>query len=331
MRALLTLFLLLAATSAAQSPLLLVLEKGSSALGYYTFEGQRVGEVKVGLHPHEMVVSPDGRFAYITDNGTMRIEQPGKGGNTVSIVDVPGRRRVNTIKLDQYFRPHGIDLDPTTNRLAITVENPDQFLLLDIRDRRILRAYDTKGKTPHMVRFGPTKGGAQYAYVSNSGSGTVSAIQLATGGEMKVMPTGTRPEGGVLSPDHTELYVTNRESAAITVIDTSRHAQVGEIKTGGKGPVRIDVTPDGRYLVYALMHDHKIEIADLQTRMPVGQIAVEGEPISLSVSADGLYAFASSEEIDTVHIISLKDRKLVRSFKTPKGAGPDPVLMVGAK
>ncbi len=32
-----------------------------------------------------------------------------------------------------------------------------------------------------------------------------------------------------------------------------------------------------------------------------------------------------------VHVISLKNRKLVRSFKTPKGAGPDPVLMVTAK
>ena len=328
MRAFISAFLLFAATLAAQSPILLVLEKGSSALGYYTFEGQRVGEVKVGLHPHEMAVSPDGKFAYITDNGVMRIEIAGKGGNTVSIVDVPGRRRVNTIKLDQYFRPHGIDLDPTTNRLAITVENPDQFLLLDIRDRRILRAYDTKGKTPHMVRFGPTKGGAQYAYVSNSGSGTLSVVQLATGGEMKVLPSGDRPEGSVLSTDHSELYVCNRESGTITIYDTTRHAQVGEIKTGGKGPVRVDVTPDGRYLVYALMHDHKIEIADLETRMPVAQIDVEGEPISLSISTDGQYAFASSEEIDTVHIISMADRKLVRSFKTPKGAGPDPVWRV---
>jgi len=331
MRAFISAFFLIVHTLAAQSPMLLVLEKGSSALGYYTLEGQRVGEVKVGQHPHEMVLSPDGKFAYITDNGVMRIENAGRGGNTVSIVDVPGRRRVSTIKLDQYFRPHGIDLDPTTNRLAITVENPDQFLLLDIRDRRILRAYDTKGKTPHMVRFGPTKGGAQYAYVSNSGSGTLSVVQLATGGEMKVLPIGERPEGSRLSTDHRELYVTNRESGTITIIDTTRQAQVGLIKTGGKGPVRVDVTPDGRYLVYALMHAHKIEIADLQTRLPVAQIPVEGEPISLSVSGDGQYAFASSEEIDTVHIISLKDRKLVRSFKTPKGAGPDPVLLVSGK
>ncbi len=125
--------------------------------------------------------------------------------------------------------------------------------------------------------------------------------------------------------------MTNRESNTITVIDTTRHAQIGEIKTGGKGPVRCDVTPDGRYLVYALMHDHKIEIADLETRRPVAQIAVEGDPISLSVSRDGQYAFASSEEIGMVHVISLMIRKLVRSFKTPKGAGPDPVLMVTAK
>ena len=330
MRALIFAFFFIAANLAAQSPLLLILEKGSSALGYYTMEGQRIGEVKVGLHPHEMVVSPDGKYAYITDNGVMRIENAGRGGNTVSVVDIPARKRIAAIKTDQYFRPHGIDLDPTTNRLAVTTENPDQFLLLDIRDRRILRAYDTKGKTPHMVKFGPTKGGAQYAYVSNSGSASVSVIQLATGGEMKVHPVGQRPEGGVLSADHSEFYVANRESSSITIFDTARHAPVGEIKTGN-GPVRMDVTPDGRYLVYALMHDHKIEIADLETRAPVAQIPVEGEPISLSISSDGQYAFAASEEIDTVHIISLSDRKVLRTFKTPKGAGPDPVILVNTK
>ena len=40
-----------------------------------------------------MVYSADRRFLYITDNGIMRIEQAGKGGNTLSIVDVAKRQQ----------------------------------------------------------------------------------------------------------------------------------------------------------------------------------------------------------------------------------------------
>ena len=321
--------LVLSLAAAAPAQTLLVLEKGANALGYYTMEGQRIAGVPVGQHPHEMVLSPDGRLAYITDNGTMRIEHAGKGGNTVSVVDIAARKRVDTIKLGKYHRPHGIDYDRVADRIVVTTENPDRLILIDAADRRVLRSFETKGQTPHMVSFGPGKSGADWAFVSNSNSGTVTAVQLTTGGETKTIPTGQRPEGSVRSLDGKELFVANRESGTITIIDTARYAAIGEIKTGGKGPVRVAITPDGRYLVYALMHGQKIEIADLETRRPVAQIAVEGDPISISVSRDGAYALAASEEIDTVHIISLKERRLVRSFKTPKGAGPDPVILIG--
>lgn len=60
----------------AEQQVLLVLLKGANALGYYTMDGQPVAKVAVGEHPHEMVLSTDGRYAYITDNGVMRIETP---------------------------------------------------------------------------------------------------------------------------------------------------------------------------------------------------------------------------------------------------------------
>ena len=38
-----------------------------------------------------MLRSVDGNLLYTTDNGTMRIEQAGVGGNTVSIIDLAVR------------------------------------------------------------------------------------------------------------------------------------------------------------------------------------------------------------------------------------------------
>ncbi|MBM3811603.1 MAG: YncE family protein [Acidimicrobiia bacterium] len=315
----------MAAGLAAEQQVLLVLLKGANALGFYTLEGKLVEKVEVGAHPHEMALSTDGRYAYITDNGMMRIEQKGKGGNSVSVVDLHARKRIAKISTDQFYRPHGISLDPVTGVLAVTAENPDRLLLVDPERKKLIRNFETKGKVTHMVSFGPGKSGAEWAFVSNSGENTVSAIQLTTG-MVKKIPTGERPEGSVLNFDGTILFVTNRESHTISLIDTERHAVINEIKTS-KGPVRIDLTPDGRTLVYAAMHDRVIEFIDTSTRQVVAKIPVHGQPISCTVSSDGKYAFASAEEEDTVYVISVPDRKLIREFKTEKGWGPDPVML----
>ena len=175
----------------AADAIYLALLKGASALAYLSPDGKVLATVPVGQHPHEMVFSKDRRYLYTSDNGIMRIEYAGKGGNSLSIIDVAARKKIGDIPLGEYYRPHGIDLSLETGMLAVTSEGPDQLLLVDPVKRRVVKHFDTKGKTPHMVTFGPE---GKWAYVSNSSSGNVSAINVETG-ETKVIPTGERPEG----------------------------------------------------------------------------------------------------------------------------------------
>jgi YVTN family beta-propeller protein len=313
-------FAVLAASANAQQPLLVLL-KGASALAFYTPDGKLTTTVPVGQHPHEMVLSADRRYAYISDNGTMRIEQPGEGGNTISIVDLTEHRRVGVIDLGKYHRPHGIDLDKAMGHLVVTTEAPDQLLLLDTSKRSVIRTFDTKGKTPHMVTLGP---GAHYAYVSNATSGNVSAIELKTG-KVTLIATGKRPEGSVLSHDGRELYVCNRDDNTITVIDTHANKAIALIGTC-QGPVRIDITPDNEKLVYACMKEKRLGIADAKTRKQLDYALVTENPVSLHLSRDGKIAYASAEEQDSVYAVSTVDRRIRLDFKTPPGSAPDPVL-----
>jgi YVTN family beta-propeller protein len=305
----------------AQDAALLILHKGSSSLGFYTDDGKLLVSVPVGTHPHEMVLSSDGRYVYTTDNGTMKIEQAGTGGNTVSIIDIPGRKKVGEISTGKFRRPHGIDLDRKTGNLLVSCELPDQLLVIDPARRAVIGNYDTKGKTSHMVTIGRD---GRWAFVSNSTSSNVSALDLSSGA-VKPIPTGTRPEGSALSKDGQRLYVVNREAEQITIIDTVKKEAVDRIKTG-KGPVRVALTPDSRLVVFALMHENAVEFADAATRKVVGKVGLGGSPVSLSISPDGQLAFASAQDIDIVYVISIKDRKVVREIKTAAGAGPDPVL-----
>ncbi len=307
----------------AQEAGLLVLHKAASTLGFYTMEGKLLAEVAVGRHPHEMTLSADGRLVYITDNGTMRIEDSGQGGNTVSIVDIATRKKVGEISLGEFHRPHGIAWEPATGRLLVTTEAPDRLLLVDPQGRRVLRTYETQGKIAHMVAPGP-KG--RFAYVSHAGSASVAAIELSSG-RVRLIATGERPEGSVRSPDGRRIYVANREGGRVTIIDTGTNEAVGEIVTG-KGPVRVGLTPDGRTLVWALIHDEAVEFADAGSGKVTGRVKLGGRPVSLSVSPDGRRAYAAVQDQDTVYVISIADRKILRSFKTAAGAGPDPVLEI---
>ena len=319
--------LILATQAAAQAPtIFLILQKGASSVAYYSTDGKLQSTVPTGQHPHEMILSTDGRYLYTTDNGTMRVEHPGAGGNSLSIIDVAARRKFADIPLGEYHRPHGIDLDPATGNLAVTTELPDQLLLVDPAKRTVLKHFATKGKTSHMVKFGL---GAQWAYVSNGGSSNISAINLKTG-EVKLIPTGNRPEGLVLSKDGKELYVCNRESASLTVIDTARNSAIANIPTG-EGPVRIALTPDGNTLVYAMMHDKKIGFANPKTRTQTDYLILPLQPVSLELSPDGGHAFASAEESDIVYVLSVGQKRIIAELHTAKGSGPDPVFEISLK
>ena len=300
---------------------LLVLHKAASTLGFYSPEGKLLAAVPVGRHPHEMTLSSDGRLVYITDNGTMRIEDAGQGGNTVSIVDIAARKKVGEIPLGEFHRPHGIALDAAGGRLLVTCEAPDRLLIVDPAARRVVKVFETQGKTAHMVALGA---GGRFAYVSNAGSRSIAAIELATG-KVRLIPTGERPEGSVAAPDGRRVYVVNREAQRIAVIDTATHTAAGEIATG-RGPVRVGLTPDGNTLVYALIHDEAVEFADVRAGKVIGRVKLGGRPVSLSVSPDGRRAYAAAQDQDTVYVISVPDHKILRSFKTAPGAGPDPVL-----
>jgi len=304
---------------------LVVGEKIAHSVGFYTAEGKRVAGVPAGPHPHEMALSPDGRHLYVTDNGILWMTDPGEGGNTITIIDVERRQKAGVIDLGSYRLPHGIQVDPRTGRLVVTVENPDGLLLVDPKERKVVRKYDTKGGAPHMVTLGAR---GEWAYVSNTSTHTAAAVHLESG-EVKLIPTDARPQGGVISLDGKLLYLTNSDGNSIAIIDTEKKERVGTIQTG-KGPGRIALTPDGAQLVYNLQAGNAVGFADVKSRKQVAEVGLEGPPLSLSLSRDGKLAYTGVQSLDKVYVISVGERRIVRTFSTPKDAGPDPVLELKA-
>lgn len=319
---LLLLSIALAVSASAQTAAFVVGEKAAGSIGFYDAEFHRIGGAKVGTHPHEIVLTPDRKTLYVADNGVMWMTETSPGDNTVSIVDIPSMKRTGVIDLGQFRRPHGITYDPKPNRVYATTEKPSKLLALDPKALKVIRTYDVKGQAPHIVKLDAK---AEWAYVSNTDTGNLSAIKLSSG-EVISMPSGERPQGQAMSPDGKTIFVANSGGNSISIFDLAQKKNIGRIETSGKAPVRLVVTPDGKTLIIALQEGRTVGFADIASRKELTEIPLNGRPVSMSLSLDGKLAYCSVQEEDEINIISVADRKLIKVVHTPKGTGPDPVV-----
>lgn len=320
----LSLGVLATALPAAGRADLLVVEKKADAVGFYASSGERVAGVKVGRTPHEAVISRDGRYAFVSNNGVLWMDYEGPGGNSLAIIDIVAQRLEATLPLGKFHRPHGIALDPRSSRAFVTAENPDRLVLVDLDARAVIADFDNGGVDPHMVTFDQD---GRWGYVSNTASGTVGAVHAVTG-ELQLIAVGKGPQGSLLSRDGKTLWVTCRDEGRIDIIDTTTKTHVGSIDTG-EGVNRVAATPDETLLVYSLQHGNAVGIADIARREELARVPLGGSPLSISLSRDGRHAFAGVQDHDQIWIVSVPERKVVQVIDTPPGAGPDPVIETG--
>jgi len=311
------------ARTAAAEPraYLAVVEKVAGAVAFYTEEGKQLSQVKVGPFPHEAVLSRDGKVLYVSVNGVLWMTEDKLGNNTIAAVDVRAMRKIRDFDLGRFHRPHGIALTASGDQLLATTERPFGLILVDAGSGKVVRDYDVKGKSPHMVI--PTPDG-EWAFTSDTDFDNVAAIRLKTG-DVTLIPTGKHPQGGVLSSDGRRLFLANTESNKMSIIDTATKKVSGEIQTG-KGPARIALTPDGKTLVYNLQFEPAVGMADVATRKQVAQIPLSGRPLSLTMTRDGRRAFLGIQEQDKVVFVSVPARKIEKTLELPKGSGPDPAI-----
>ncbi len=300
---------------------ILVVQKGDHSLGYYDFAtGAELARVAVDPYPHEFAISPDRRLAYLANFGVALAEHGGPGGNTVSVVDIAGRRRVATIDCGQSRRPHDVAFDQA-GRLYILSEAENVLLVVpDPPDGRVAQRIPTGGRGSHILSVAHD---GQMVFTSNMESNTVSALfPTSPDRGPVVLPVGRHPEGSVFDGEEARLYVANRESAEISVIDVSRLKVIDTIPTP-PGPVR--VCRDKRTLYVALYHGAGLLMVDLDNPTKQRVVQLPAKAISVSFHAAGRLALLSTLA-QTVCLIDTDSGRMVRSFTGR--SDPDPIAVV---
>lgn len=298
----LTLAATLAAPVAAQT--LVIGNKGEDTVSFVDLAtGTERARVPTARMPHEVAISPDGRRAAVV----------AYGGNTIDLFDVATAARLERIDLGPNRRPHGL-VWLSDNRLIVTCEGSDTLAVVlanapGAPDR--VYAIPTLQKGSHLlaVHRGDT------AYVANISAGTVSVIDLDGQAPPRLLKAGKAPEGISLSPDGRQLWVADRDGAAVRLFDTATSRELALIATGPT-PIRVVVTPDGRHAITSNYGNGTLTVINTRTRRVTRTIRVSGEAkaaqVTLLMGRDGRRLYVAETGTDTVAEVDLRTGRVLR-------------------
>jgi YVTN family beta-propeller protein len=318
---LLPLPLLLAQAVAAQVPGLtgtvIVTNKGpGSATIVDVASGRALASLPTGNGPHEIVISSDGRTAVVTDYGTGPAP-----GSTLTVIDVPGLRVARTISIAPYQRPHGIVFLPGDTLVAVTSEQSQIVVVVDVRRGEVVQGAATAKAGSHMV--GVAADGVR-AWTGDIGSNTVTELDLRAGRAVRSITVPAQPEAINVTPDGNEVWVGSNATGRVSVVDT----RTGAVTTAAEGlswPYRVLFSPDAKSVFLPDYRGEALRFLDRASRRELGRLAFPGGgPQGITVTPDGRHLLLSMSAQGRVAVIDAAARTVVGHLAV--GDTPDGVV-----
>ena len=323
---------------------ILVASESGDIVTQLTWDGTALKTVKVvpvGIMPadidgpHNVTVSPDGKYWYVTiahgtPYGTLWKLAAGVDTvvakapvemfpTTISLTpdgdlafvansDFHGDHpRVNVVTVVQTATmasltnlracdmPHGVKVNHAGTLIYVSCMNADEILEIDRQSFRISRRHRTGEGAPQPM----------------------SAMHTSTAaGAHACSPTFVS-----VSPDDRRLYVACNHGNTLQVLDAATLDLVKEIPTGA-GAYNVEPSPDGRWVIVTNKKAQSVSVVDAHLLTEVARIPTTKKlPHGVAYAPDGRWAFISVESIGTdpgaVDVIDLWTLARVASIPVP--------------
>jgi YVTN family beta-propeller protein len=322
----------------AASGSLLVLAKSDRTLSVVDPATLKVlGSVPSGPDPHEVVVSTDGRTAYIANyNG---------GGNIITVVDLVAMKVLAPIDLGPLRAPHGLDF--AGGKLWFTAEAAKVVGSYDPASGKVDWVLGTGQNRTHMIYVSPD---LKWMVTSNVSSATMTFIDKTAGGgrggpggpggaggrgpgaggqgdwDETVVAVGRGAEGFDVSPDGKALWAANAQDGTISIIDIATRRVTDTLAANVNGANRLKFTPDGKLVLVSTLSGPDLTIIDAATKKEVKRLPIGRGAAGIQMQPDGARAYVACTPDDYVVIIDLKT--LAVAGRIEAGKQPDGMAWV---
>ena len=302
-------------------PVLVALNKTDSTLAIIDPMTMKVtGKVATGDSPHEVVLSADGKTAFVANYGA---QTP---GSSISVIDTTTAKEIRRFDIAPLMRPHGLHM--IGGKLYFTAETNRLIARYDPTANKIDWMMGTGQAGSHMVVGSADQ---RKFYTANIGSDSVTAFEWMNPAQPQSwrvthVAVGKNPEAIDLSPDGKEIWAGLNVGDAIDVVDTATNKFKEKVNIGGRA-YRVRFTPDGRHVVNSMVASKELLVIDAATKKGVKRIKLESVPLGIVFSADGKTAFVSVVQPDLVLKINLESGEIVG--RVDSGKGPDGIAVAG--
>lgn len=278
-----------------------------------------VGSVPSGPDPHEVVVSADGRIAYIANyNG---------GGNIITPVDLTAMKALPPIDLGALRAPHGLAF--AGGKLWFTAEAAKAIGSYDPAASKIDLVLGTGQNGTHMIEVWPD---VSRIVTSNIGSASMTFFEKSAGGGGRgggreagwsetVVPVGPGAEGFDVSPDRREIWTANAGDGTVSILDAAAKKVTATVQANVVGANRLKFTPDGKLVLISTLRGADLTVLDAATRKEVKRIPLGRGAAGIQMQPDGTRAYVACTPDDYVAVIDLKTLAVVG--KIDAGRQPD--------
>ena len=290
---------------------LVVLNKNDSNLAIIDVKNMKViAKVPTGDSPHEVVLSADGKTAFVANYGA---QTP---GSSLSVIDLEAKKELRRVDLSPLMRPHG--LQEIGGKIYFTAETNRAIARYDPAANKVDWLMGTGQNVSHMLVGSADQ---KRFYTANIGSDSVTVFEFANvpPAQSKItnIAVGKQPEAIDLSPDGKEIWVGLNADLAVDVIDTAANKVVERVKLGER-PYRVKFTPDGKFVVMTMPNTKELIVIEAATRKEVKRIKLESAPLGIIFSKDGKTAFVSAVQADVVLKIDMEKGEILAKVETGK-------------
>jgi len=299
----------------AQSPALLVLEKDDRFLAIVDTGSLKViARVPAGEDPHEVAVSDDGRFAYISNYGAFRNPQ-----HTISIVDLSARKALPAADIGSLLAPHGMQM--VNGKVYFTAEGSKAIGRFDPATKKVDWTLGLGQNRTHMLVVQ-----GDQIFTSNVNSDTISIIEQdkkadASGWTQTIIAVGKGPEGFDVSPDGKELWAANSHEGTVSVIDIASRKVTQTFDVHAKFANRLKFTPDGKLVLISDLGTGDLIVLDAATRKEVKRPNLGKGCAGILMAQDSSRAYVAVSPDKNIAVIDLKTLTVVGRIAI--GNGPD--------
>jgi len=301
--------------------------------------------VPVGDDPHEVIASADGRTAYVSNYGFGAF-------HTLSVVDLVGQKRLDSIDLGALRGPHGLDFelgkvwftaevakaigsyDPETGKIDWimgTGQNRTHMVHVFRDGKRIVTTNVNSATVTVMEKTegragGPPPGAGGPGMGPEGGKGgpppgmPPGPPPAPPGGDwtLTVIPVGRGSEGFDVSPDGKQIWVANAQDGTLSILDVAAKKVTATLEANVRGANRVKFTPDGKLVLVSC--GTALLILDAVTQKEVKRMTDVHASGGIQMQPDGARAYAACGRDGYVAVIDLKTLEMVGKVMV---AGPD--------